>query len=294
MKTKKIICILISLIVLLTSFSVTAYANAAQKNKTSISISKKSVTLTKGKTYKLKMKNANAKKVKWSSKNKKVATVKNGRITAKSVGKTTIIAKYKKKTYKCKVTVKAKKKPTTTKKETTTNQGKKKESTTSSETTTNTTTTSTTSTTQSTNEPVSETTTQETSEVTSESTSDLPQQEKSLKLMVDGQEIDVIWEENASVNALKEMAESGDIVINLSKYGGFEQFGEIGKTLPSNDKRITTKPGDIILYNSDSVVMFYGSNTWSYTRLGKVQGMSDEELTDLLGNKDVIITICMR
>lgn len=247
MKTKKIICIFISLIVLLTSFSVTAYANAAQKNKTSISISKKSVTLTKGKTYKLKLKNANAKKVKWSSKNKKVATVKNGKITAKSVGKTTIIAKYKKKTYKCKVTVKAKKKPTTTKKET-----------------------------------------------ASESTSDLPQQEKSLKLMVDGQEIDVIWEENASVNALKEMAESGDIVINLSKYGGFEQFGEIGKTLPSNDKRITTKPGDIILYNSDSVVMFYGSNTWSYTRLGKVQGMSDEELTDLLGNKNVIITICMR
>ena len=291
MKTKKIICILISLIVLLTSFSVTAYANAAQKNKTSISISKKSVTLTKGKTYKLKMENANAKKVKWSNKNKKVATVKNGNITAKSVGKTTIIAKYKKKTYKCKVTVKAKKKPTTTKKETTTNQGKKKESTTSSETTTNTTTTSTT---QSTNEPVSETTTQETSEVTSESTSDLPQQEKSLKLMVDGQEIDVIWEENASVNALKKMAESGDIVINLSKYGGFEQFGEIGKTLPSNDKRITTKPGDIILYNSDSVVMFYGSNTWSYTRLGKVQRMSDEELTALLGNKDVIITICMR
>ena len=74
-------------------------------------------------------------------------------------------------------------------------------------------------------------------------------------------------------------------------YGGFEQVGGIGKTLPSDDKKIKTEAGDIVLYSSDQIVVFYGSNTWEYTRLGKVKDLSKGDLNDLLSNGDVTITI---
>ena len=76
-----------------------------------------------------------------------------------------------------------------------------------------------------------------------------------------------------------------------NRYGGFEQVGGIGKTLSSDDKKIKTEAGDIVLYSSDQIVVFYGSNTWEYTRLGKVKDLSKGDLKDLLSNGDVTITI---
>ena len=81
------------------------------------------------------------------------------------------------------------------------------------------------------------------------------------------------------------------ISIQMSMYGGFEQVGNLGTSLPRNDKQITTEAGDIVLYSGNQIVVFYGSNSWSYTRLGKVTGMTKSELEDLLGNGDVTITI---
>ena len=75
-------------------------------------------------------------------------------------------------------------------------------------------------------------------------------------------------------------------------YGGFEQVGSIGQNLTRNDKQTTTEPGDIVLYSGNQLVVFYGSNSWSYTRLGKIN-LSDEELENLLGNGDVTITLSM-
>ena len=70
-----------------------------------VKLNKSKLTLQTGKTSKLKLKNTK-KKVKWSSKNKKVATVsRKGVVKAVSVGKTTITAKSGKKRYSCKVTV---------------------------------------------------------------------------------------------------------------------------------------------------------------------------------------------
>ena len=68
-----------------------------------------------------------------------------------------------------------------------------------------------------------------------------------LTLKIDGTEVDAIWSDNDSVKALKNLAKDG-LTINMSKYGGFEQVGSIGSTLPSSDTRITTSPGDIVLY----------------------------------------------
>ena len=105
-------------------------------------------------------------------------------------------------------------------------------------------------------------------------------------------EVDVIWTDNDSVRALKNLAKDG-LTINMSKYGGFEQVGSIGSTLPSSDTRITTSPGDIVLYSSNQIVIFYDSNTWSYTKLGHIN-LSKSELTDLLGDKDVVITLTLK
>ena len=101
--------------------------------------------------------------------------------------------------------------------------------------------------------------------------------------------ISVVWEENASVRELAGIAEEG-LSISMSKYGGFEQVGAIGKSISRNDRRITTSPGDIVLYSGNQLVVFYGSNTWEYTKLGKIE-LSEGELKNLLGNSDVTITI---
>ncbi len=113
-----------------------------------------------------------------------------------------------------------------------------------------------------------------------------------ITLKIDGIEVDVIWADNDSVKVLKNLAKDG-LTINMSKYGGFEQVGSIGSTLPSSDTRITTSPGDIVLYSSNQIVLFYDSNTWSYTKLVHIN-LSKSELTDLLGDEDVVITMDLK
>lgn len=118
------------------------------------------------------------------------------------------------------------------------------------------------------------------------------QENKTMVLKIDGTEVPVIWENNASVDDLKALAENG-LSIEMSMYGGFEQVGPIGQSITSNDEQTTTLPGDIVLYSGNQVVVFYGSNTCAYTRLGKVD-LSEEELTALLSNGDVTITLTLQ
>ena len=111
-------------------------------------------------------------------------------------------------------------------------------------------------------------------------------------LKIDNKIIDVKWEDNESVVALKELAKQG-ITINMSKYSTFEQVGSIGKVLPSNDIQMTTNPGDIVLYSSNQLVIFYGSNSWRYTYLGHID-LDKDSLKELLGNQDVKITLSIK
>ena len=103
--------------------------------------------------------------------------------------------------------------------------------------------------------------------------------------------INVAWLDNSSVNALKELAKDG-LTINMHEYCGFEKVGSIGSTLPSSDIRITTNHGDIVLYSSNQIVIFYESNTWAYTKLGHIN-LSKSELTSLLDheNLDILLTL---
>ncbi|MBQ3854315.1 MAG: hypothetical protein II778_06345 [Anaerovibrio sp.] len=111
--------------------------------------------------------------------------------------------------------------------------------------------------------------------------------EMTMKLMIDNTVVPVSWEQNASTEELKKML---PLTINMSMYGGFEQVGSIGHSLTRNDKQTTTQYGDIVLYAGDKIVIFYGSNSWSYTRLGHID-LSQEKMTDLLSHGDVTIRI---
>lgn len=124
-----------------------------------------------------------------------------------------------------------------------------------------------------------------------ETEEDKPTKEETMIVTINGETISVAWEDNESVAALRDLVSEEAISIQMSMYGGFEQVGNLGTSLPRNDKQITTEAGDIVLYSGNQIVMFYGSNSWSYTKLGKVTDMTESELEELLGNGDVTITI---
>lgn len=116
-------------------------------------------------------------------------------------------------------------------------------------------------------------------------------EEPTLKLTINDIVLDVLWEDNESVAALTALAKDAPLTIQMSPYGGFEQVGPIGRELPRNDTQITTEPGDIVLYSGNQIVVFHGSNSWAYTPLGRIQGMEQSALTDLLGNGAVTVTL---
>ena len=115
--------------------------------------------------------------------------------------------------------------------------------------------------------------------------------EKSLRLLINGTPVSVGWEENESVEALARLAAAEPLTVQMSMYGGFEQVGSLGSSLPRNDVQTVTQAGDIVLYAGNQIVVFYGSNSWAYTRLGRITDVSAEELTNLLANGDVVITL---
>jgi len=111
-------------------------------------------------------------------------------------------------------------------------------------------------------------------------------EEKTMKLFIDEQELEMTWEDNASVKAINELT---PLLITMHRYGGFEQVGAIGQSIVSSDQRITTNPGDVVLYASDQIVVFFGNNTWEYTKLGHIN-LDQSKLNDLL-NKDSVCLV---
>lgn len=117
--------------------------------------------------------------------------------------------------------------------------------------------------------------------------------EEILTMRIGDTEVEVEWEDNQAVQALKDMAGDGEIVISMSMYGGFEQVGSIGQSLPRDDEQITTSSGDIVLYSGDQLVVFYGSNSWAYTRLGHITDKDGSQMEELLSGGDVTIAISL-
>ena len=113
------------------------------------------------------------------------------------------------------------------------------------------------------------------------------QEARTMKLAIGETEVPVTWENNASVADLQKNL---SLTIQMSQYGGFEQVGSIGRSIVRDDQEITTHYGDIVLYAGNQIVIFYGSNSWAYTRLGHIN-LSQQEMTELLSKHDVSITI---
>ena len=112
-----------------------------------------------------------------------------------------------------------------------------------------------------------------------------------LQMSIGGTPVEVAWEDNEAVEALRELCKDQALTIDMSMYGGFEQVGSIGSTLPQSDVQTTTSAGDIMLYSGDQMVVFYGSNTWAYTPLGHITDKTQAELTQLLSNGNVTLTL---
>ena len=93
--------------------------------------------------------------------------------------------------------------------------------------------------------------------------------------------------DNKSAAAFAELLKKGAVTVAMHGYGGFEQVGTLPQGLPRSDTQITTVSGDIMLYQGNQVVMFYGTNAWAYTRLGKITGKTQDELRAILGSGDV-------
>ena len=115
-------------------------------------------------------------------------------------------------------------------------------------------------------------------------------EEENMKLYFNDIEIPVIWEDNQTVQELMKEAGNGDIIVRMSMHSDNEQFGPLGKKYTRDDKQTTTHNGDIVLYSGDKIVVFYGSNSWAYTRLGKMN-IPESDVTEFLSNGDITLKI---
>lgn len=117
--------------------------------------------------------------------------------------------------------------------------------------------------------------------------------ENKINITIDGRTMSATLADNAASKELAEKLATRPITITMSNYGGFEKVGALPWSLPASDTQITTKPGDIMLYNSNNIVIFYGQNSWAYTPLGVLDITDPEEISDFVGNGAKQVTIAL-
>ena len=125
---------------------------------------------------------------------------------------------------------------------------------------------------------------------------DIEEKVTEMYITINGNKMRVTLTRNSSVDALVELLRQGNITYTANDYGGFEKVGSLGHMLPTNHVQTVTEPGDIVLYQTNQIVMFYGSNSWSYTRIGKLNYLSQSELESFLGagSGSVQVTISLK
>ena len=95
---------------------------------------------------------------------------------------------------------------------------------------------------------------------------------------------------NSSAEAFISLLRDGDVMIEMHDYGNFEKVGTLPYSLPRSDESITTVPGDVILYQGNQITVYYDVNTWEFTRLARIEGVSREDLLEVFGDGDVSVT----
>lgn len=138
---------------------------------------------------------------------------------------------------------------------------------------------------------------EEISETTEENTqiseADTSEEKNRMKITVNNTTLTATLEDNSSAQALKEILMENPLTIHMSDYNNMEKVGSIGTSLPENNEQITTEAGDIILYLGNSLVIYYDTNSWNFTRLGKINDVTQEELKEILGNGDITVTLTL-
>ncbi len=125
----------------------------------------------------------------------------------------------------------------------------------------------------------------ETAQTAEEAQSEEQTNEMKVNININGKAFTATLEDNTAARELYEIVKNGGLTVEMSDYSGFEKVGSLGRTLTADDKQTRTKSGDIVLYNGSQLVMFYGTNSWSYTRLGKIDDLSGWE--EALGGGDI-------
>ena len=116
--------------------------------------------------------------------------------------------------------------------------------------------------------------------------SDIPKEDAEITMLfveINGYTLEVQLAQNAATRALLDRLKEQDIVLEVDDYGNFEKVGALGFTLETNDSYFQAQPGDVVLYNGNSLVFFYESNAWQYTKIGKIVGYTSEQLKTVLG-----------
>ena len=116
-----------------------------------------------------------------------------------------------------------------------------------------------------------------------------------LYITIDGQAQAVTLVDNQATKTLVEKLQQAPVTVTLSSSGDFEIWGALGFSLPTSNEQINAQPGDVILYNGSNICIFYGTNSWSYTRLGKIDGLSESELRTFLkaGESNITVTLSL-
>lgn len=132
--------------------------------------------------------------------------------------------------------------------------------------------------------------------VPTESTQEHPEQEAAemkMKLQIGDTAFTATLAKNSSVDALKELMTDGPLTLNMSDYAGMEKGADLGVTLPQNNEHMNTRPGDLILYQGRTFVIYYDTNSWSLTPIGKIDNVDVESLRAALGDGDVTVTLSL-
>ena len=114
-----------------------------------------------------------------------------------------------------------------------------------------------------------------------------------IKLEINNYELDATLVDNSSTQALIEKLKESDITINMNDYGNMEKVGQLDFSLPRNDQNITTESGDLILYQGNNFVIYYDTNNWSLTKLGKIDNIDKQQLKNILGSGSVVVTLSL-
>ena len=112
-----------------------------------------------------------------------------------------------------------------------------------------------------------------------------------LLITINGKTLTADFADNSSAKALADALAKSSITYQADDYGNFEKVGDLGQSFPKNDENITTEPGDIILYQGHNLCIYYAQNTWSFTRIAKIKGISKDELKEFLGEGEITVTL---